>query len=370
MATDWSTIVRPALLGIAPYQPGEYVADLQDRHGLAELVKLNWNESLFAPLPGVEEAVRADLVNTWRYPEQAFAELRELIAALVGTDASRIVPGHGAQAMIGAVATVLVDRGDTVVVPSPSYGLYAQVCAAHGAAVERVALRDHRMDLDALACAARDSNARVVWICDPNNPTGSLVERAEWEAFLDELPERCAVVADEAYMDYVPPGERPGREHDVEAGRPVVVIRSFSKLFGLAGLRLGYAIADPQLASYLDVVQEPFNVNRAALAAGRACLVDPALAERRRAEVREARAVLVGIVEAAGVHAYPSAANFVLLDTGVDDLLLTDGLVARGLLIRPGTEFGLPGHVRVTVGPVPLMERAARALVEVRAGLL
>ncbi|MFN0154058.1 MAG: pyridoxal phosphate-dependent aminotransferase [Gaiella sp.] len=367
--TDWSSIVRPALHSLEPYRPGAAVRELERRYGVSGIVKLNWNESLFDPLPGIAEALEQETINTWRYPEQAYADLKDVIATLVGTTPERIVPGHGAQAMIGALAAVFVEHGDRVVVPAPSYGLYAQVCAAHGAEIHTVPLAANRLDLPALAATATAYEARVVWVCDPNNPTGSLVGRREWEDFLDALPDRCAVIADEAYMDYVPPAERPGRERDVEAGRPVVVIRSFSKLFGLAGLRLGFAIADPELAAYVDVLQEPFNVNRAALAAGTACLADPRLAEERRAEVREARELLVTLLQAGGVVATPSAANFVLFEVGVDDEALTEGLVRRGLLIRAGSEFGMPRHVRITVGPVPLMERVARELLDVRGGL-
>jgi histidinol-phosphate aminotransferase len=179
-------------------------------------------------------------------------------------------------------------------------------------------------------------------------------------------------VVDEAYREYADPGRRVGREHDVESGRPVVLLRTFSKIFGLAGLRLGYAVVDEELGAYLDVVQEPFNVNRAALAAGRACLARPELVEERRLESAAARALLTGLVAEAGMVPLPSEANFVLVrvDPDIDDVELAEVLVRRGLLVRPGSEFGLAGHVRVTVGPPPLMERVAAELADARDALL
>ena len=254
--------------------------------------------------------------------------------------------------------------------PEPTYGLYAQASRAAGAVVERVPSPELRLDLERIADSARRSEARIAWICDPNNPTGSLIDPADWAAFLDALPPGCLAVADEAYMDYVDPGTRIRREDDVAAGRPVVVLRTFSKIFGLAGLRLGYAIAAPELVPYLQTVQEPFNVNRPALVAGAASLGRPdELAERRRATV-EARAGLAAALAGAGIGSVPSEANFLLVEHGVDDARLFDGLLRRGVLIRPGAEMGMPGWARITVGPQPLMRLVAEALPAVRAELL
>jgi len=226
------------------------------------------------------------------------------------------------------------------------------------------------MDLEAVAAAVRATGARMVWICDPNNPTGLRVEAAEWRAFLDAVGPECVVVADEAYVDYVAPLERVRREDDIAEGRRVIVLRTFSKIFGLAGLRLGYALADPALVRYLHSVQEPFNVNRAALAAGLASLGrEREVAQRRdlaiRARERLARRLAVG-----GMAPVPSSANFVLVDLGVDDTALFERMLRRGVLVRPGYELGLPGRARITVGPEDVMDRAADALLETRLELL
>jgi histidinol-phosphate aminotransferase len=370
LTTDWSALVRPSLIGVAPYDPGASVEELKKRYGLDEIAKLNWNEGLLGPFPGVRDVVAAELENAWKYPDQAYSDFREALAAGIGTSPACIVPGHGIQALIVSVANAFLEPRDAVVVPVPTYGLYAQVCAAAGAQVVSVPARDHRHDIEAVAAAAHRTRARLVWLCDPNNPTGSLAERGEWEALLEALPERCAVVVDEAYIEFVEPERRLLREQDVAAGRPILLLRTFSKIFGLAGLRLGYALAHESLASYLDVVQEPFNVNRAALAAGRASLSRLDLVEERRRENASARTVLADGLRAAGARPFPSEANFVLADVGVDDLALADSLLRRGLLIRPGGELGLPGCVRITVGPITLMERVAKELAELRGALL
>jgi histidinol-phosphate aminotransferase len=202
-----------------------------------------------------------------------------------------------------------------------------------------------------------------VWLCDPNNPTGLLVGRDEWESFLAALPAGCVAVVDEAYIDFSDPDVRVRREHDVLAGRPVIVIRSCSKVFGLAGLRLGYAVADPAVTALLNVVQEPFNVNRVALAAGSAAVRSPGFVPRRRREVAEARAIFAQALAPAGVEVVDSQANFVLVHLGVDDGPVCERLMRKGLLIRGGASVGLPGYARVTMAPAELMRTTAREIV-------
>src|SRR4051794_13530450 len=340
------------------------------RNGLLAVDKLNWNEGLWGPLPGVLDAVAAALPDTWAYPEHAYDELRDAIAAECRIAPEHVLPGHGIQALVLTLVNAFVGAGDTVVIPAPTYGLYAQACAVAGARLERVALPELRMDLEAVAARVRATGARMAWICDPNNPTGLRVEAAEWRAFLDAVGPDCVVVADEAYMDYVAPLERVRREDDIADGRRVIVLRTFSKIYGLAGLRLGYLLADTALVAYLQSVQEPFNVNRAALAAGLASLGRAGEVAQRRDLAIAARERLARRLAAGGMAPVPSSANFVLVELGVDDLALSDRLLRRGILVRPGTELGLPGWARITVAPEDVMDRAAAALLEARLELI
>jgi histidinol-phosphate aminotransferase len=360
--SDWSRLIRPQLLDAGPYVPGPSVDELKASVGLDDVAKLNWNEGLFGPLPGVLEAAAAELDNAWEYPEHAYLELREAIGAEIGVAADWILPGHGIQTLILTLAGAFLSPGERVVVPEPTYGLYAQASRAAGAVVQRVASPGLRLDLESIADAARRTRARMAWICDPNNPTGARLEPGEWAAFLRALPEDCVVVADEAYMDYVAPKARLRREDDIAAGRPLVVLRTFSKIFGLAGLRLGYAVATPGLIPYLQTVQEPFNLNRPALVAGLASLGRPDDVAERRALTARARERLTDGLVAGGMRPLPSAANFVLVRHGADDAQLGLGLLRRGILVRSGAGLGLPGWTRITVGPEPVMDRVAAAL--------
>jgi histidinol-phosphate aminotransferase len=368
--TEWSRLIRPSLLDLGPYVPGPSLDELKARWGLDEVAKLNWNEGLFGPLPGVLDAAAGELDRAWEYPEHAYLELREAIGAEIGARPEQILPGHGIQTLILTLAAAFLSPSDRVVIPTPTYGLYVQASRAAGAVVERVASPELRLDLEEIAAVARRRRARLVWICDPNNPTGALIEKAEWADFVSSLPAGCVVAADEAYMDFVDPDVRLRREDDVASGRPVVLLRTFSKIYGLAGLRLGYAVASPDLVPYLQTVQEPFNLNRPALVAGLASLGRPdEVAERRVATVRAREHLAAGLTDA-GIKPLPSAANFLLVRHGADDAELADALVRRGILIRPGDELGVPGWARITVGPEPLMDRVIAALPDVRAELL
>jgi len=315
----------------------------------------------------VAEVAQAAVGHAWAYPDELYRDLRAAVAAYAGAAPDEVVLGHGIQALVASVVQVLVRPGDTVVVPEPSYGLYAKVSSAAGARIVGVPCRDLRLDAAGLAAAAREHDARVVWTCDPNNPTGATMTLAEWAGLRDALPADCVLVADEAYGEYVDPVRGLDRLADIRAGAPLVVLRTFSKVFGLAGLRLGYAVAHRRLAHYLDVVQEPFNVNCVALAAGLASLRRAELVPVRRDAAAAVRAELAAGLEAAGLACTPSQANFVLVHTGVDDEALADRLAARGVLVRAGSDFGLPGTARVTLPLAPDVERTVRALVAARA---
>ncbi|HLH65303.1 MAG TPA: histidinol-phosphate transaminase [Solirubrobacteraceae bacterium] len=370
LGTRLDDLVRRSVIGVGPYVPGAGARELKARTGRTDLIRLNWNENLEGPLDGVLEAVAADLPGSvWAYPEEAYEDFRRAVAEWTGACAKQVIPGHGIQALTLSLVAATVEPGDRVVVPRPTYGLYASACGVAGAEVIRVDADPDTLalDLESLASTAARTSAKLVFVCDPNNPTGLRISAPEWEAFLEALPDRCLAVVDEAYADYMEPHERLDRLAAIDSGRPVVVLRTFSKIFGLAGLRLGYMLVHESLAPLLHAVQEPFNVNCAALAAGQASLerVDRLPARRRRAQL--ARARLTAPLAAAGITTFESHASFVLARVGGDDVAICEALAHEGLLLRAGSEFALPGHVRITLGDVELMDRVGAALARVAA---
>ena len=364
-ATACGRLLRRSVVGVGPYVPGASAQETKARLGRDDLIRLNWNENLFGPLDGVLQDTAAQMHACWTYPEEAYDEFRGAVADWTGADPREVIPGHGIQALTLAVISAFVEPGDAVVIPRPTDGLCAQACGAAGATAHRVDAPRPALafDLEAIAARARNVNAKLVWICDPNNPTGLRLRADEWSEFLDSLPDGCMVVADEAYVDYIEPAQRIDRLADIRAGRPLIVLRTFSKIFGLEGLRLGYLLVHEALAPHVNAVQEPFNVNLAALAAGTASLRRTELLPGRRDQVRAARARLTKPLHGdAGIRALSSDANFVLLELGADDLSVAEELARDGLLVRPGTEFGLPGFIRVTTAGEPVMDRVAEKL--------
>ena len=359
-------LLRRSVIGVGPYVPGAGARALAARTGRTDLIRLNWNENLLGPLDGVLDAVAASLPGSvWAYPEQAYEEFRLSVARWAGADPAQVIPGHGIQALALALTSAFVNPGDRVVIPRPTYGLYASVCAVAGAEVIRVDTDPDTLafDLAALARTATEVDAKLVFICDPNNPTGLRVGRREWDAFVGSLPDRCLVVVDEAYADYIEPSQRIDRLAEIDAGRPVAVLRTFSKIFGLAGLRLGYLLVHASLAPHLHAVQEPFNVNCAALAAGLASLERVDALPGRREQAMSARARLVAPLASAGIRTLESHASFVLAQVGGDDVAVCEVLARQGFLLRAGSEFGLPGYVRVTIGSEELMNEVGGLLV-------
>jgi histidinol-phosphate aminotransferase len=362
-------LLRRSVIGVGPYVPGAGARELKARTGRTDLIRLNWNENLHGPLDGVLDAVTASLPDAvWAYPEEAYEEFRLAAARWADADPAQVIPGHGIQALTLSLVAAFVDSGDRVVIPRPTYGLYASVCAVAGAEVIRVDTDPDTLsfDLPALARTAAEVGAKLVFVCDPNNPTGLRVSRRDWDAFVRSLPPRCLAVVDEAYADYIEPSQRIDRLADINAGRPVIVLRTFSKIFGLAGLRLGYLLVPESLAPHLHAVQEPFNVNCAALAAGLASLERVDQLPARRAQAVSARARLLAPLASAGIRTHESHASFVLAQVGGDDVAVCEALARQGFLLRAGTEFGLPGYVRVTIGTEELMDEVGASLARER----
>jgi histidinol-phosphate aminotransferase len=360
--TDWSSLVVPGVRGLEALDVEATVADVRALHSHERPAKLDWNENLFGALPGVLEEAALALANASRYPIALYDDFRAEVARAMGTDAAHVFPAHGLQALIGTFASAFLRPGDRVVVPAVTFYLYRLVCAARGAVVHTAPMRGYALDLQALLAKADEVDAKLIWICDPNNPTATVLEASEWNDFVAALPDGCVAVVDEAYTDFLPPETRPRREAHVEGGRRVVLLRSFSKLYGLAGLRLGYAVAAEPVARALAVLDEPFNVNAPALAAGIASLRATDAAAARRREVAAARELLVQGLRDAGAQPLPSDVGFVLARVDVDDVALTRELGGAGVLVRSGAELGLPGHVRIAVPPPVVVDRVLQAL--------
>jgi histidinol-phosphate aminotransferase len=333
---------------------------LQSELGLDHIVKLASNEGPFGPLPAAVAAFEAAVGELNRYPDGGGLRLREALAERHSVPITQIVLGNGADELIRLAAVATLEAGERAVYPWPSFASYPTSIATAGAEGVAVPLAHRAFDLDAMLAAC--AGAKLVYLANPNNPTGTLVSREDIRAFADALPPGVLCVLDEAYAEYAEP-EPDGMSLVREGREGICVLRTFSKVYGLAALRVGYAVASPQIADALDRVRTIFNVNQPAQEAALASLHETNAVERRIAHTRKAREALFETLAGAGLDPIRSHANFVYADVpGGDGEGLAERLLHLGFIVRALNGFGAPGAIRVTVGTDAEMRLFAEAL--------
>ena len=358
---------RRTLADLVPYEPGKPVEEVQRELGLDRVVKLGSNEGSFGPFPAARLALERSLDELNRYPDGGAYRLRAALAERHDVRFEEIALGAGSDGVVDCLSQAVLDPGDAVVCGWPSFPSYVIAALKVGAEVRRVPLREDRYDLSALL-AAVDERTKLVYVCHPNNPTGTMNTRAELDAYFDAVPEHVLTVLDQAYLEYVAESEYPdGIEEYFKAGRRVVVLRTFSKIYGLAGLRIGYGVGPAAVAAAVAKVRRAFDLNAAAQAAALASLDDGAELARRARVNREGRGVLERTLRDHGLDpAGPAVANFLYADVGGDARIVFDELLRLGVIVRPLAAFGAPTAIRVTVGTPEENELFAEALARLR----
>ena len=342
---------RPAVNEIVPYEPGKPVEEVQRELGLERVIKLASNEGPFGPFPSALEALDRAARDLNRYPDGGAYRLRAAVAERHGVGPGHIALGGGADGVIDTLSQAVLDPGDQIVCgwPSfPSYFIYAKKLAATPVTVP---LRNHRYDLDALL-AAITARTKIAYLCLPNNPTGTSNTRDEVTAFLDAVPGHVLTVVDQAYFEYIDDPDYPDAiEEYAKEGRRVFVLRTFSKIYGLAGLRIGYGVGPAEVVTAIGKTRRPFDLTTPAQEAALASL-DDAGELRRRAELNaEGRGELERALRRGGlVPAEGAVANFLYAEAGDDARPLFEGLLREGVIVRPLAGFGAPNAIRVTVG--------------------
>ena len=337
---------RPEVLNIAPYVGGE-----SDIPGRNRTIKLSSNEGAFGVPPGAQAAVVAAAAELHRYPDGGAAALRRAIGARFGLDPERIVCGNGSDELISHLCLAYGGQGRDIVMSAHGFLMYQIAGTYAGSRVVKVPERNLTADIDALLAAVSPAT-RIMFLANPNNPTGSLLAEAEVARLRAGLPPEVLLVLDAAYAEYVDrPDYDPGVKL-VDAGDNTVMLRTFSKVFGLGGARVGWGYAPPAVIDVLNRVRGPFNVSLTGQAAAIAALAEPGWVEHGRAHNVEYRGVLTRGLEAAGIKVWPSAGNFVLADFGVPERAKAADafLRTRGIIVRPVGGYGLPHCLRITVG--------------------
>jgi histidinol-phosphate aminotransferase len=342
---------RSSIRELVPYEPGKPVEAVQRELGLDRVVKLASNEGPLGPFPAALEAMERAALELNRYPDGGAWTLRSALAAHHGVRFEEVAVCAGADGVIDCLAQAILDDGDEAVMGWPSFPSYVIDAVKCGATAVRVPLRDHRYHLDAMLDAVTP-RTKIVFVCHPNNPTGTTNTRAELDAYFERVPDHVLTVLDQAYLEYIEDPDYPdGIAEYFRTGRRVVVVRTFSKIYGLAGLRVGYGVGSAEVIAELGKVRRAFDVGATAQAGALASLGDEQEVARRRATNTAGRTQLEEILRQHGLDPVgPAVANFVYVETGGDGRELYELLLREGVIVRPLTGFGAPSAIRVTVG--------------------
>jgi len=361
MSTQWESLANEHILGIAPYEPGKPIEELERELGIADAIKLASNENPLAPSDRVQRAVAAVLRQLNRYPDGGAFYLRQALAKKHGVSPDQVLPGNGSNELIELIVRTFLKPGDEAVVPHPSFVVYPMIVQAAGGIRVMVMLKDYRLDLEAMARAITPLT-KIVFIANPNNPTGTIVTAAEVEHFMARVPERAIVVFDEAYLEFAQGPDFPDALSLVKQGRKVIVLRTFSKANSLAGLRVGYAVAEADATALMNRIRQPFNVNSLAQVAALAALEDePHVLECVRM-IEAGRHFFYDEFKALHLKYVPSRANFILVDIGRSAAEIYHKLLHEGVIVRPMTAFGMESTLRITVGTPEENRRLVKGL--------
>ena len=365
---DIYSLATPGVQSLKPYQPGKPLTELEREYGIREAVKLASNENPLGPSPMALEIIRTQLPDLARYPDGNGFALKQALASKHGVQAAQITLGNGSNDILELLARAFVTPENEVIFSQHAFAVYPIVTQAVGAKAVVTPARDWGYDLEAMAAAVNDKT-RLVFIANPNNPTGTWLTRQQLQAFLLQVPSHVVVVLDEAYFEYasdpaIGASDYPNGMQWLKTCPNLVVTRTFSKAYGLAGLRVGYSVSQVAIADLLNRVRQPFNVNSLALAAAEAALQDQVHLEKGLACNVQGLQQYVQAFKELGLEYIPSIANFICVKVG-DAARVYDQLLRLGVIVRPVANYAMPEYLRITVGTAEENQRCISALQQV-----
>lgn len=355
---------RKTLDQIQPYSPGKPIWEVQEELGLERVIKLASNENPLGPSKKAMAAIEQGITGLNRYPDADASELKKAIAGAHGVEKSQVITTNGADELITLISEAFLEQGDEIVVPDPSFSEYDFGAHIMGAEVVKVPFADgFSFDVDAMIAAVTDKT-KIIYICSPNNPTGTYMKKQDVQQLLDAVGDTL-VVFDAAYSHYADAEDYTDGTEFIQAGYPILTLKTFSKIYGIAGVRVGFGIAADSIIKSILKVKEPFNVNSLAQLAATAAATDDEHVERSRTANNEGREYFYRTFDELGLPYTESMANFVLVKLGGKAEELYGELMKKGIIVRYGKGWGLPEYVRVSVGTQEENELFAKALREV-----
>ena len=361
---DVTKLARRGILDLKPYVPGKPIEEVQRELGLKELVKLASNENSTGPSPEALRAIEEDLGNIFRYPDPSCTQLRRALAKRLGVTDEMVTLANGCDNIILMIGAAFINEGDEVIMAEPTFPVYESVTRIMGGRPIPVKLKNYTHDLEGMA-ERIGPRTKLFFLCNPNNPTGTLVPKEALNRFLDDLPGHLVVILDEAYFDYVSERNYPDSLSVLGRDLNLIALRTFSKIYGLAGLRIGFAVADGDLIGVLERVREPFPVNRVAQAAALAALRDEKHVVGVLRANEEGKAFLYGEFDRLDIDYVPTQANFIFVDFKRDSQKIYNALLKEGMIIRPGSIWDYPTSARITIGTMDENRRFIEKLEEV-----
>ncbi len=349
---------------IKPYRSGKPLEELEREYGISDSIKIASNENPLGPSPLAMQAIQSALPDLHRYPDSSGFILIEKLSATLGISPDKIVLGNGSDEIIGMLTQALLQKGDEAIVPQPSFLMYEIMVRCCGAVPVFVPLKSYHVDLDATA-EKITSRTRMIFICNPNNPTGTIISKTDFSAFLNAIPPEIVVVVDEAYIEFVRDPDCVRGIDYLESDRSIASLRTFSKAYGLAGLRIGYGLMPPPLAELLNRIRHPFNVNSLALAAAASALDDVEFLKKTQQTIHEGLDFLHDALDTLKIRHFPTQANFFMIDTkrSADDVF--ELMLHEGVIVRSMTSYGYPEYIRINVGLPYENARFVKALAKV-----
>jgi histidinol-phosphate aminotransferase len=341
--------IKEQLLGLTPYKPGKSIDSVKKEYGLGKIVKLASNENPFGCSPNVMNAIKNSNIPFSIYPDGYATNLRKTLADFLNIGQSQLIFGNGSDEIIQIISRAFLDAETNTVMASPTFPQYKHNAIIEGAEIREIPLLSGHHDLDAMIKAI-DENTSVVWVCSPNNPTGTYINQEQILSFLDQVPTSVIVVLDEAYFEYVDKDDYYNSLELVNKYPNLIVLRTFSKIYGLAGFRLGYGIGNSEIISAIEPAREPFNVNSLALLAGEAAIKDQEFVQACKVENQHGLQAYYQFCEENHLDYYPSQGNFILIDFKMNGDEVFQYLLKKGYIVRSGQALGFPTSVRITVG--------------------
>lgn len=361
MSSDFVALANQGVQNLKPYEPGKPIEELERELGITDIVKLASNESPIGPSPLGIAAAKEALLDAHRYPDGSGHKLKAALSAKLGVDSNQITLGNGSNDVLDLVSRCWLKPDDEIIYSQYAFAVYPISALSCNAKPVVVPAKDYGHDLDAMLAAITDKT-RIIFVANPNNPTGTWLSAEKIDAFLAQVPEHILVVLDEAYFEYVEEETYPDGLERLPQYSNLIVARTFSKIYGLSGLRVGYAISSPEIADVLNRVRHPFNCNSIALAAAEAALDDEEFLQQSRSVNTAGMAQIVEGLLALKLQYIPSVGNFIAFDCGQNAQPVFDALLREGVITRPLAGYQMPNHLRVSIGLAEENERFLNAL--------